>query len=118
MSQVSSCVALTLHTATNGARLGDCPPSTPRATGEAMTRLCNNGSNVCDDSGNCVGSYCLGFDLQECQCMVNERYDEDRLCDVCCQYQDECQSTLTLAVSDVQCISLPGIHGTKESVLI
>ena len=104
MSQVSTCVALTPHTNTNSAdRPGDCPPSVARAMGD----LCNNDSNVCDDSGNCVGSYCLRFTgLQECQCTAADGYDEIRFCDVCCRYEGRCQSTFDLFVRDVQCLQL------------
>ena len=75
---------------------GACPESVPRPIGT----LCNNGSNVCDDSGNCVGSYCLQFTgLDECQCTAEDGYEEDRFCDVCCLYQGRCRSTFDLTVS-------------------
>ena len=104
MFEVSTCVALTPHTNTNSAdRPGDCPPSVARAMGD----LCNNDSNVCDDSGNCVGSYCLRFTgLQECQCTAADGYDEIRFCDVCCRYNGQCRSTFDLVVSDLQCLRL------------
>ena len=75
---------------------GACPPFVARPVGN----LCNNGSNVCDADGNCVGSYCLQFPgLSECQCTEDDGHSQDRFCDVCCLYQGACQTTFDLAVS-------------------
>ena len=82
---------------------GACPPSTAFPNGG----LCNNGSNVCDSIGNCVGSYCLRFpELGDCQCTLDDDFENDRLCDVCCLYQGRCESTFVLAVSCHQSVSM------------
>lgn len=56
-----------------------CPPSEPR---ENLTE-CNRQTQVCI-KGQCAGSICEKYDLEECTCASTDGKDDKELCHVCC----------------------------------
>ncbi|XP_053573502.1 disintegrin and metalloproteinase domain-containing protein 10 isoform X2 [Bombina bombina] len=62
----------------NGAT-AQCPPSEPR---ENLTE-CNRETQVCI-KGQCAGSICERYGLEECTCASTDGKDDKELCHVCC----------------------------------
>ncbi|XP_044135639.1 disintegrin and metalloproteinase domain-containing protein 10 [Bufo gargarizans] len=56
-----------------------CPPSEPR---ENLTE-CNRQTQVCI-KGQCAGSICEKYGLEECTCASTDGKDDKELCHVCC----------------------------------
>ncbi|XP_068131621.1 disintegrin and metalloproteinase domain-containing protein 10 [Hyperolius riggenbachi] len=56
-----------------------CPPSEPRAN---LTE-CNRQTQVCI-KGQCAGSICEKYALEECTCASTDGKDDKELCHVCC----------------------------------
>uniref|UniRef100_A0A8C5MDB3 Disintegrin and metalloproteinase domain-containing protein 10 n=1 Tax=Leptobrachium leishanense TaxID=445787 RepID=A0A8C5MDB3_9ANUR len=68
-----------------------CPPSDPR---ENLTQ-CNRQTQVCI-KGQCAGSICEKYGLEECTCASTDGKDDKELCHVCCMEktkQHTCAST-------------------------
>ncbi|XP_039626154.1 disintegrin and metalloproteinase domain-containing protein 10 isoform X1 [Polypterus senegalus] len=57
-----------------------CPTSEPKKN---LTE-CNQGTQVCIN-GQCTGSICEKFDLEECTCASSDGKDDRELCHVCCK---------------------------------
>lgn len=78
-------------------RSAECPPPAPKAN---KTR-CNEGTQLCIN-GECTGSICLEWNLQECFLTSNiiPHIDKRKLCELACQNgtdPDTCRSTSEFA---------------------
>ncbi|XP_069723000.1 disintegrin and metalloproteinase domain-containing protein 10 [Phaenicophaeus curvirostris] len=56
-----------------------CPPSQPKQN----FTVCNRNTQVCL-FGQCAGSICEKYDLEECTCASSDGKDDRELCHVCC----------------------------------
>nr|XP_005998791.1 PREDICTED: disintegrin and metalloproteinase domain-containing protein 10 [Latimeria chalumnae] len=75
-----------------------CPTSKPKTNFTA----CNRNTQVCIN-GQCAGSICEKYQLEECTCASSDENDDKELCHVCCMKKykpDTCASTGSQQLKD------------------
>uniref|UniRef100_A0A1X7U7R3 Disintegrin domain-containing protein n=1 Tax=Amphimedon queenslandica TaxID=400682 RepID=A0A1X7U7R3_AMPQE len=71
-----------------------CPTPEPIPSENNTAIPCNGGSNYCQN-GECTGSICVPLNLRDCECT-----QQDLKCHVCCELNEVCTSTISLAESN------------------
>lgn len=71
----------------------------PSPTAKLNKTICNEGTQVCW-SGECIGSICQRYDLEECFLTEENDAEPERMCEVACQnpgQEGTCKSTYQIA---------------------